>query len=840
MASTKPPRRREPAVTKHETHAWFEAWDRIMPGYRHGIVLGLLLVIAIWFMSPVLFSDGVLIGGDIFQWKAMAQSIVGEGAETGSKPLWATNPFGGMPGYMISYDMVVPQIDLIGKWLRLLIWPLSHLLLLFAGAYGFVFHLTRERLAAAISAVGFGLSTYLPILLVAGHNSKYVTLAYLPWLLWAFVYALRTPGLLGSLLFAAALAVNLRAGHVQITYYGVFVMAAFWITDGVAALRTGGVRPFAITTAKLAAGGILAVLMVAQPYMAQAGYKAFTIRGATAGSTEGGMGWEYAMAWSQGIGELLTLFIADAFGGTGATYWGPKTFTGGPHYVGSIVLLLAAIAIWVSRSRTVVALGAVALLMTLFSLGENAAWLNRLMYDHFPLFDAFRVPETWLSVVALVLAALAGLGAVEAVRDEAPVRAGRDRAVTTISIAAVAIALVFVFMGDSLLDFSKPGEADTLASQVAQQRPDLDVRDPQVQQFITQEISRRQAERVDVYARDARRTLLFTVAAALLLLLVRRRKVPGWVAQAGLVVLVAADLGGVSHRYLSADRLVPASVADRPIERHAFDDWILERRAEAGGVGSFRVLSLEGDPTVTARPAFWYETVSGYHGAKLRVFQDYLDALLFDRNQGYLSANALRMANVRYVVAGFPMPGMEPVFQDETREMTVYEVPDALPRAWFVDAVEVVETPAEQWARLSDAGFDPSRVAVVSTGAASLTPAPRDSTSTLSVRSTSYASDRFAFDVETDRERLLVVSEVYYPAGWKARLDGADIAIERVNYLFRGVVVPAGSHRVEFTFEPDSHRIGVAVAGVSTGIVYGLIAWLLVAAWLKRRRAQAS
>src|SRR5690606_33094153 len=183
-------------------------------------------------------------------------------------------------------------------------------------------------------AVAFGLTTYLPLILLAGHNTKFIALAYAPWLLLAYAYAIRRPPgadwtrmVLAGLLFAIALAVNLRAGHVQITYYIAFTLGVLWIVEGVQAVREGEARAFLGSTLALAGGGLLALVMVAQPYLITAEYKAFTIRSA---GESGGLAWDYAMNWSQGWGELVTLIVADAYGGSGQTYWGAKPFTSGP------------------------------------------------------------------------------------------------------------------------------------------------------------------------------------------------------------------------------------------------------------------------------------------------------------------------------------------------------------------------------------------------------------------------------------------------------------------------------------------------------------------------------
>lgn len=816
------------------TPSWFSAWNTLSTGARHGICLALLAVIALGFMAPELFSSRQLVGGDIVQWKAMAQSIFDWESATGQRPLWATGPFMGMPAVEISYPHAVPQVDDIARFLRTLFWPTSHLLILFAGMYGLVYHLTRDQWAATLSAVAFGLTTYLPILLIAGHHSKYVALALTPWLIWAFVFARKTPGLLPALLFAVATAASLRAGHVQITYYAAFTIGIWWLVDGVRAIREGTLNSLGKSTGWLLAGGVLGILMVADPYMVKAAYKEYTIRGAASGSTTGGMGWEYAMGWSQGWSELLTLFIANAFGGSGSTYWGPKIFTGGPHYLGGIVVMLAAFVVVVARRPAILGLSIAALLMLAFSLGENLEVVNRLMFDYFPLFDAFRVPETWLSMVALVVAVLAGFGLREAFRfiPDSGENAALDGNVQKAALATVAAAAVLMLLGGTMLDFERPNEMQLLARQIAAQRPDVSLQDPQTQQFLLDTIERMEEDRRDLFNADARRTFLFVLLAAGLLVLARRRKIPVFSAQAGLVLLLALDLGGVGRRYFNGDALVPARQAENVVPQYGFDQFLDAQEEEAGGVGSFRVLSLEGDPVTTARPAYFHESLGGYHGAKLRRYQDFLEHMLFDRGTGRPSRAALKMTNTRYVAARGGYPGWTAVFSDEGTGFSVFESPDPLPRAFLVDSVSVVPSPEEQWARVQGSSFDPGHTALVDRdlGLASVPDSLMGRVSLLE-----YTPDAMSWEVTTEAPRLLVVSEVFYPGGWRATIDGSAAEIIPANYLLRGIVVPAGTHTVSMAFSPTGRRAGLTIAWVSTGVVYGLLLLLLFVYWQRRR-----
>lgn len=812
-------------------------WARQTDIVQHGICLLLLTVVSFSFFAPLHFSGKSLFAYDTVSFKAMANAMQEYEKETGEKALWSSNPFGGMPSYMISTPLEVAQADDIPRMLRRIIWPSSHFLFLLFGTYLLVYYLVQNKWAAVLAACAYGLTTYIPIIIVAGHNSKFITMAFSPWLILSFAYILRRPTLLAGLLFSAILAINLRAGHIQITYYVAFLLGVWWIVEGVGAVRDKNLKPFLRSTGWLALGSMLGILMVAQPYLSNFEYKAFTIRGAAPGGASSGLAWDYAMEWSQGIGELITLLISDAYGGSDA-YWGPKLRgTGGPHYVGGIVLLLAALAVYKVRTRTVWAFGISVGFMTLFSLGIHFEALSRFMFNYFPLFSSFRVPETWLSVVALLLAVLAGFGLREALQATRNDSLWNQTALKGAGVG-VGFCLLLLVFNTSIFEFGREGEEQMIARQIAQQNS-VSPTDPQVTQLAQQYKAQITETRIERFQDDTIRTILFLLGLGIVLGLYYTNRIPMALAGLLMALLVTIDLADVGRRYFNEDVLIDAKTVDDAVPEYAFDGFLVQKKEEAGGNGHFRVLSLaEGHPSQVARPAYFYETLGGYHGAKLRVYQDYLENILFDPARGGLpNENALDLLNTRYIVAGGQWPGAVSVFQDDQTGLVVSDRANALPRAYFVGEVEVVESPERIWEQLRSDTFDLSAKAILEE-APDFQLTPIDSTSTTDVTLKTHTPHEIKWQVQTDAPRLLVVSEVYYPAGWKAFVDEEEAPIYKTNYLLRGVPVPAGEHEITMRFEPASYRIGFWFSAGSTLLVYAGIVVLLGLGYLQRKKSK--
>ncbi|WP_251923359.1 YfhO family protein [Salinibacter ruber] len=801
-------------------------WTRLSPTTRHAGCLGILLVVTLAFYAPAVFEGKNIQGTDTITFRANAQVTAEHHEKTGEWARWAPNVFSGTP--YVNKKISVQQLDDLVNLIRGPLWPVSILFVLMAGVYLLVFYVTRNHLSGLLSGLAFGFTTYIPIIIGVGHGTKFVALAYAPYVLLAFVYTLRNPSFLGGLLFAGALALQLRANHPQIVFYTGMLLLLWWIVEVIGAVREDRGTEVATSTGWLALGTVLSLAMAAEPYLTLYQHKQYSVRGAAAAANGGGggMGWTAAMRWSHGPGELFTFVVADAFGGGGQTYWGPKTFTEGPHYVGGVVMALAGLAVWRVRTWLVWGLGLGVLGTVLFALGKYAAWLNWPMFQYFPFFDAFRGPEMWLSVTALALAILAGIGLDHALRREERRRRRAQSADPRQRPLLIAFGAVFGIVAlvwlapNTFFDFEKPNEQQRIRQALLRQNPNVSPQNPRVQKAVQQQMQKLKTQRRDALTTDTQRTLLFLVLAAGVLVLYRRETLPAWGAGLAVVAIVGIDLWGVDSRYMGPDRYSSQDV-EQSIPTYQFDQFIKKRQEEAGGLGQFRVLSLvEGDPTSKARPSYHYENVGGYYGAKLQRYQDYLDHILQVTSSAPPNENALDLMNTRYIAARQQLPGTEVAYRSQKSGVLVLENTDAVPRGFLVGQTEVVEDPKQTWSRLRSSSFDPRQTALLSEPLDQPV-TPIDSNGTAEVTMEHYEPEEIRWTVETDAPRFFVASEVYYPAGWNAYLDGEQVPIHRTDYLLRGVHVPEGEHTLEMRFEPKADRYGTWIAWASTVLVYG-------------------
>ena len=759
---------------------------------RHALCIAFLLLLPAFLVPETLFQGKQLAQSDILQWRAGAESLMEHEEKTGEQALWSTNMFGGMPAYVITNIKGFTSLDTLVNRYGRFIFPYVYLAFLLIGAYVFFLSIGASPLAATFGAVIVGFSTYIPIIIGAGHNTKFYAYVWTPWMLTGFRWLLQGRLLTGFAMFTFFLSLQVRSGHPQVTYYFLFILAAWWITELVVAAREGSLKPILTQTGLMLAAALIVVISVIPQFYALAEYSPYSIRGGSALAAEGakGLDQDYAFVWSQGWGELMTLLVPNLYGGGGQLYWGPKPGTSGPHYFGALTALLLALSLFGKKDRLDKVFYGAGLLGVLFSLGNHFALLNEAMFAWFPGFNKFRTPEMWLmmSVVAFSVPAVRAL----------------DRTFTTKSLAMAAGsvfsigALLLIGFG-TWTGYEKEGERRQFMEQVAQSN-NVPVDDPRVAQAVNGFLVKAKADREDAATSDVLRFLVILGLGSTLLWLVTRKTLKTEQALMGLVVIAAFDMVSVGKRYIPEyafqDKIGDVGAV---IEagRRPVDTWLEQNVATPEG-WEYRVLPIADNAFNNAVPAYFYPSLGGYTGAKLSVLQDVVDQALFTGPTG-VNLAVMNMLNVKYVTLGYPgqIPGFKQVAGFEP-DSYVFENETVLPKAWFVDSVMTVSTPQAAIDALNTVVGDGRGLAVVETDS-EIVASPAGGT----VNVLEYGAHTIRLQTESTEAGFLVLGEIYYPAGWTATLDGAEIPIHKTNYLLRGMEIPAGAHEVVLTFEPS-------------------------------------
>lgn len=811
--------------------------SRLPQQKQHIIAVAILVILPIILFNATVLGGQQFLGHDTVQWRAGAESAIQYRQNTGQEALWVTNMFSGMPAYVVSVQKAVTNLDSILFDITHAIFPATRYWVLLIGLYVFFWLQGMRPLTSALGSLLIGFTTYIPIIIGAGHNTKFTTFAFIPWMFVGYWLLTRTKKhrIFSLFAFAFALTLQFRAGHPQVTYYFFYLLAFWWIFDTVNAWRNNEIKDWSMTTGLLALGGVLAIVSNLQPYWSMIEYTPFSTRGGSAVAGGSGLNLQYAMSWSQGWSELLTLIIPGLFGGASAegTYWGPKSFTSGPHYLGAITFLLALCGLIIYKERRKYLFAGVGLLTILFSVGYHFETLNAFMFKHVPYFNKFRTPEMWLIVTVFCFGVLAVYGLHELIERGRKVRDEGLKPLYAPLGIALGLGVLFAFASGSLLSFQKPGEFQQYAQQVARQN-NVSPSDPRVEQRVRQFIDTQLVPKRKAKAEsDAQRYLLIVLIASILVVLLYQRKVSVGYFLLGLIILGSYDMLTVGHRYLNEDALVPEDVeASQYIERQKrpLDSFIQEHIDSEDGV-PYRVLPLADNPFNNAVPAYFYPSLGGYTGAKLSIYQDLIDEALFTGPQG-INTGVLDMLNTKYIVAKrpLPLPGFKLVY--DKQDGKVYENTHVLPKAFFADSVITQPKPHQALEMIKPASdIDLDHTAVVE--AENLPATQPDSNATVQV--THYGARDITLQTQRNNEGFLVLSEIYYPAGWRAYIDGQPTKIYKTNYVLRGVEVPAGKHEIRFAFNPASYVWGARIAWLGS-----ILVWLMglgaIYRWYSDRR----
>jgi len=851
------------AVSTSYSSAPAPLWQRAWP---HVLAVLFFVVLAVAYFAPIVFEHRSLAQHDITQFQGGARETQQWLAEHGHEPLWTNSMFSGMPTYLISVHFPGDLFVYVQKFIALgLPSVVSNLFVALLCGYVLLVALGVRPLVAVAGAVALGFSSYNLAILAAGHNTKSWALAYAPLVLGGLLLAMRQNKWLGAALFTFGLTMNVRANHPQITYYLGLLVVIYGIIELVAAIRAGRLPDFFSRVVLLGVGALLAVGVSFGRLYTTYEYSKFSNRSPselTALPAQPGQAApsakqqdrDYAFAYSYGIGETMTLLVPNFYGGSSAmplpkdshiaaaglpeeylaampTYWGDQSYVAGPVYVGVTVCFLFVLGLFVVDKRTRYWLLAGTLVSFILAWGKNFETVNNLIFDYLPGYRSFRAVSMALVIAQLAMPLLAALALARILRPRtAALPAGATPvpaeplhpALAKAARAAAGAPAVVVDSADNLARTRQLLYAGAvtagflLLTWVASLSFDYaSPQDASLTQsgFTPQLMSALRADRADLLHNDIWRGLLFVGLTLAALYFYLKGKIDARVAALAVAALVLLDLWTVDKRYLGEKNFQAETIAES-FQPTPADQQILQDKDL-----SYRVLNL-GNPFNEARTSYFHKSIGGYHGAKLRRYQDLIERQISQNNTGVLN-----MLNTRYVL-------VPPQKQGETEQ--VQRNPGALGNAWFVRELKAVASPDAEMAALSTlntkqvAVFDAKKFPTVKPATYA------DSSATIAL--TDYAPDALTYRYSAAQPATVVFSEIYYADGWQAFLDGQPVPHFRADWVLRAMQVPAGSHEIKFAFEPKEYKIGNTVSLVSS---LGVLVAVGAAGWLGLRRRRA-
>ena len=809
-----------------------------------------LIAINFAYFAPVVFQGKQIPQDDIKLGLAKGKEIVDYRAETGEEPFWTNAMFSGMPTFQMSTLYPNNVLSTIDAALRKPLVEHSGVYLIGLLMLGFFALLRSEGVSPWLSAAGalaFGFSGFFIISLAAGHNAKIHTAAYIAPVILGILLVYRGKLVSGFAVTALATGLNIHANHFQITYYTAVPALAIAGAYLVQLARAGAVKQWILRSALLLGAAVVGIGPNVGNLWSTYAYTKATMRGghsdlspiadsaaAPAAKAEG-LDFDYAMSWSYGITESLNLFIPNMMGGglkqdykgtkTYSTlegifkqqgmggarlnetvnqyagsflYWGDQSMVNGAYYLGAVVVFLFVLGLVTLRGATLHWVVAAVALSLILAWGRNFELINRFIFDHVPLYNKFRVPSMALIISFLAVPYLGFVGLQQWISGGMSADQKQRKLLLAAGISG-GIALILALIGPAL--FTLEGLND---AKLAEQGFDLSVLEE---------------DRASLMRSSAWRSLLFVLAAAGLLWFHLKGRIKPAVLGFALIALVAADQWTFDRDQLGSDDFVSEREFRSAFVPSPADEFILKDSDI-----HYRVYNTTSGLTSDSYTSYFHKSVGGYHGAKLARYQDLIERQL---SQGNIAA--FSMLNTKWII-----------MQDQqTGVMQAQPNMSACGNAWFPAEVRQVANADEAMAALGQ--FDPMQTAIVEQGEQAerlINSEVPDSTARITL--TKYDPKVMTYAVQgLTKNSTAVFSEIFYEVPgqrWIATADGAEIPVARVNYVLRAAVIPAGSKEVQFTFVPETYRVGSTVDGIFSVL---LLASLGFALWIefKRRRA---
>lgn len=791
------------------------------------IVIVIFAVISFaYFFVPV--SQGkILFRHDSQASVGLGQELTQYEQRTGEVTRWTNSVFSGMPTYQISpsynsTDGLSAVMSAYHLWLPDYVW------FIFAYLLGFYILLRAFNFRQSLAALGsiiWAFSSYFLIIIAAGHLWKVMALAYLPPMIGGVVLAYRGKYLWGFIVTAVFTAFEIKANHVQMTYYYLFIVLFMVIAYLVQAIREKRLQHFFKASGILIAAALIGIAINISNLYHTWEYQKESMRGKSeltkansANQTSSGLDRDYITQWSYGIDETLTLLVPDAKGGASVPlsqnatamakanpevenmlpqlyeaipqYFGTQPGTSGPVYVGAFVLFLFVLGLFIVKTPIKWALLAATALSILLSWGHNFMGFTNFFLDYVPMYAKFRTVASILVIAEFTIPLLAAL-ALKRIVDEPTVLTKNMKYVYASFALTAGVALAIALMPSMMGPFVSDQERQMLSG--------IQGMTPDVQNMMLSSIATMRGAMVSA---DAWRSIVIIIIGVAMLLLFKAQKIKAIYLIVGISALCLIDLWQVDKRYLNDEMFVPKSERDTPQQATATDLQILKDKSL-----SYRVLNFTSGAFNENNTSYFHKSIGGYHPAKLRRYQEMIDKYIAPEMQTAMQAIAnkggvmsevdgrklfpiLNMLNAKYFIV--PLQG---------NATTSIQNPYAQGNGWFVDKLTYVADANAEYAGVGK--IDVSHEAVADKKFEPILGQTQTNDSTARVVLTKYEPNNMTYTVSSTKGGVVVFSEVYYP-GWTATIDGQPAELGRVNYILRALNVKAGKHEVVLDFHPTS------------------------------------
>ena len=812
------------------------------------------IVISFIYFFPAITEDRILFQHDTVAGAGAGQEAKEYYERTGERTRWTNALFGGMPTYQMSpsYDSTEP-LTFVQKVYHLFL-P-NYVWLTFIMMLGFYILLRAFGIPAWLAGLGgiiWGFSSYFFILIAAGHIWKFITLAYIPPTIAGIVLAYRKKYLLGGIITALFMAMQILSNHVQMTYYFLFVilfMVGAFFED---AWRKKELPQFFKATGVLIVAGLIGVSINLSNLYHTYEYSKETMRGkselkyegAAAKQTSSGLNRDYITQWSYGIGETFSLLVPNVKGGASVPlsrsekamekanpmysslysqltqYFGDQPMTSGPVYVGAFVLMLFILGCFIVKGPMKWALLGATIFSILLSWGKNFMGLTDFFIDYIPMYNKFRAVSSILVIAEFTIPLLAILTLKEILTKPELLKEKLKYIYISFGLTG-GLALLFAIAPRLFFPTYIPGN-EMAALQNALPADQL-----------SPIIANLEEMRVHLFTSDAWRSFFIVTIGTLLLLAYNAKKLKATWTVAAIALLCLGDMWSVNKRYLYDEQFIPKSEQTATFRKTQTDELILQDPSL-----DYRVLNFAGNTFEENNTSYWHKSVGGYHAAKLRRYQEMIDHHIAKEMQAAYQEVATAGGQMDSVnAAKFPVLNMLNtkyfIFPAGQQGQTVpIENPYTFGNAWFIDKIQYVNNANEEIDAIGQ--VDLQQTAIVDSkfkeALKGVNEGYKDSLST--IRLTSYEPNQLVYETSSPQDGIVVFSEIYYP-GWTAPIDGKPADIARADYILRAMNVPAGKHTIEMRFDPQSLHI-------TEGIAYGAMALLLVGViiliWIYRKK----